>query len=58
MNNIESIIRQASDVWKDVYHLRKTSTEVVEIKDDDSSDDEPDTQGELHSLAEENDKDE
>ena len=49
MNNSESVIRKASDVWKDVYHLRKI--EHVEIKDDDSSDDEQDIQGELHALA-------
>ena len=38
MNNTESVIRQVSDVWKDVYHLRQPSTEAVEIKDDDNSD--------------------
>ena len=47
-------------MWKDVYHLRQSSTKAVEIKDDESSDDEPDnvpsitvTQGELHALTEE-----
>ena len=40
MNNIELVIRQALDVWKDVYHLRQPSKEVVEIKYDDSSDEE------------------
>ena len=66
MNNIESVIRKSLDVRKDVYHLRQPSTEVVEIKDDDNSDDEPDnipsvtvTQGGLHALIEEEeDKDE
>ena len=65
MNNIESVIRKAFDVWKDVYHLRQPSTEAVEIKDDDSSDDEPNntpsimvTQGELHALIEEEVKEE
>ena len=60
MNNSESIIRQATDVWKDFYHLRQPSAEAVEIKDDDSSDDEQDTQGVLHALAdaEEEDKQE
>ena len=59
MNNIESVIIQATNVWKDVYHLRQPSIEAIEIKDDDSSDDEPDnvpsitvTQGELHALIE------
>ena len=64
MNNTKSVIRQATDVWKDVYHLRQSSTEAVEIKDDDRSDDEPDnvpsimvTEGELHALAKEEEED-
>ena len=52
MNNTESVIRQATNVWKDVYHLRQPSTEAIEIKDDDNSDDEPDNIGELHALTE------
>ena len=55
MNNSESVIRQASDVWKDVYHLRQT--EHVEITDDISSDDEPETQGELYALADKGEED-
>ena len=68
MKNIESIIRQTSDVWKDSYHLRKPSLEVVEIKDDGSSDNEEDesnnipvTQSELLEVmkeGEEEDKEE
>ena len=42
MSNTELVIRQATNVWKDVYHVRQPSTEAVEIKDDDSSDDELD----------------
>ena len=38
MDITESVIRQASDVWKDVYHLKQPSTEAMEIKDDDISD--------------------
>ena len=63
MKNTKSIIRQASDVWKDVYHPRQPSTKVVEIKDDDSSDNDEDEfdnipsvtviPGELHALMEE-----
>ena len=54
------------DVWKDVYHLRKPSTKAVEIKDDDSSDEEEldniptiiVTQGEMHALMEEREEEE
>jgi len=55
MNNSESVIRQASDVWKDVYHLRQS--EHVEIIDDISSDDEPETQGQLYALADKGEED-
>ena len=61
--NIELVVKHASDVWKDVYHLRKPSEEIIEIKDDDSSDNDEDdfdnipsvtvTPGELHALMEE-----
>ena len=61
--NIELVVKHASDVWKDVYHLRKPSKEVVKIKDDYSSDNDEDefdnipsimvTPGELHALMEE-----
>ena len=57
MNNTKSIIRHASNVWKDVYHLRQSSIEAVQIKDDDRSDDEQDTQGELHALADTGEED-
>ena len=63
MKNIESIVKHALDVWKDVYHLRKPSKEIVEIKNDDSNDNDEDefdnipsvtvTLGELHALMEE-----
>ena len=68
MKNIESVVKHASDVWKDVYHLRKPSEETVEIKDDDSSDNDEDdfdnipsvtvTLGEVHALIEEKEEEE
>ena len=36
MNNIESVVKNATDVCRDVYHLNKPTDETVEIKDDDS----------------------
>ena len=63
MKNIELVVKHASNVWKDVYHLKKPSEEIVEIKDDDSSDNDDDdfdnipsvmvTPGKLHALMEE-----
>ena len=50
MKNIESVIRQASDVWKNVYHLNQPSTEVVEINDDDSSDNDEDEPDNIPSI--------
>ena len=60
MKNIELVVKHASNIWRDVYHLNKPSKETVEIKDDDSSsyDDDDDippiivTARELHSLME------
>ena len=61
--NIELVVKHASNVWKDVYHLKKPFEEIVEIKDDDSSDNDDDdfdnipsvmvTPSELHALMEE-----
>ena len=60
--NIESVVKHALDVWRDIYDLNKPSKEIVEIKDDDNSDNENDeddiplvmvTVGELHALMEE-----
>ena len=36
MKNIESVVKNATDVCRDVYHLNKPTDETVEIKDDDS----------------------
>ena len=62
MKNIESVVKHALDVQKDVYHLRQPSEEVVEIKVDDSSDNDEDEfdnisfftviPGEIHALME------
>ena len=60
--NIESVVKHASNIWRDIYHLNKPSEETVEIKDDDNSDNDDDedntpsiivTVGELHALMEE-----
>ena len=40
MKNIEHILKNYIDVWKDVFHLHKPSEDLVEIKDDDSDKDE------------------
>ena len=67
MKNIELVVKNASDVWRDIYHLNKPSEETVEIKDGDSSDNEDDeddipsvtiTTGELHALMEEKEEEE
>ena len=57
------MVKHASDVWKDIYHLKKSFEEIVEIKVDDSSDNDDDdfdnipsitvTPGEVHALMEE-----
>ena len=67
-NNKESVINQASGVWRTLYHLNQPSIEAVEIKDDDSSDNDEDesnnipiTQSELLEVmkeGEEEDKEE
>ena len=36
MKNIESVVKNATDVWIDVFHLNKPTDETIEIKDDDS----------------------
>ena len=41
-NNKESVINQALGVWRTLYHLNQPSIKVVEIEDDDSSDNEED----------------
>ena len=62
MKNIELVVKNASNIWKDIYHLKNPFDKIVEIKDDDSSDNDDDedntpsiivTVGELHALMEE-----
>ena len=66
-NNKESVISQASSVWRTLYHLNQPSIEAIEIKDDDNNDNEEDesnnilvTQSELLEVmkGEEEDKEE
>ena len=63
MKNIELVVKHASDVYKDVYNLKKPFGEIEKVKDDDSNDNDKDefdkipsvivTLGELHALVEE-----
>ena len=65
--HIELVVRHASDVWRYIYHLIKPSKEIVEIKDDDISDNKDDEYdipsvtvivGEIHALMEEREEEE
>ncbi len=74
IKDIEHVVNDATNMWKNIYHLHKPSEDLVEIKDDYSSDSEdidgtPSitvSPGELHALmgegkeeeAEEEDKEE
>ena len=40
MKNVEHVVKNATDVWKDVFHLHKPTEDPMEIKDDDSDKDE------------------
>ena len=40
MKNIEYVVKNATNLWKYVFHLPKPSEDLVEIKDDDSDKDE------------------
>ena len=42
MKNVESIGKNATNVWKYFYHLHKLAKDLVEIKDDESDKDEDD----------------
>jgi hypothetical protein len=42
MRNVESIVKNPTNVWRDVYHLHKHIEDLVEIKDYDSDKDEDD----------------
>ena len=49
--NIESVVRHALDVWRDVFHLNKPSEETIEIKDDDNSDNNDDDEDNIPSVT-------
>ena len=36
IKNIELVVKHATDIWRDVFHLNKPTDETIEIKDDDS----------------------
>ena len=40
MKDIEYVVKNAIDVWKNVFHLHKPSEDLVEINDDDNDKDE------------------
>lgn len=45
LKSIEPVVKNAIDVWSDVYKLQKPSEEIVEINDDDNDGDEEDMDG-------------
>ena len=51
MKNVESIVKNATDVWRDVYHLHKPSKDLVEIKDDESDKEEDDEDDNTPSVT-------
>ena len=60
IKDIENVIRDATNMWKNIYHLHKPSEDPIEIKDNDNSESDdfestPSiivTPGELHTLME------
>ncbi len=62
IKDIEHVVNDATNMWKNIYHLHKPSVDQVEIKDEyssnssDESDSAPSitvTPGELHAMIEE-----
>ena len=59
IKDIEHVVNDATNMWKNIYHLHKSSDDTVEIKDinsDDDSDDDDDIEdnpGDLHSIMQE-----
>lgn len=51
MKNVESVVKNAIDVWRDVYNLHKPTEDPVEIKDDDSDKDEDDEEDNTPSVT-------
>jgi hypothetical protein len=43
INKIEPVVRDITNMWKNIYHLHEPSKNIVEIKDIDSSDEEDET---------------
>ena len=51
IKDIEHVVNDATNMWKHIYHLHKPSEDIVEIKDNDSNDDDiEDVLGDLHSM--------
>ena len=42
MKNVESVVKNGTDVWKDVYNLHKLAEDPVEIKYDENEKEEDD----------------
>ena len=42
MKDIEYVVRNATNMWRNVFHLHKLSEYLVEIKDDDDDDSDKD----------------
>ena len=56
VKDIEHVVNDATNIWKNIYHLHKSSDDTVEIKDIDSDDDDDDIEdliGDLHSIMQE-----
>lgn len=43
INDIDLVVRDVPNMWKNIYHLHEPSKDLVEIKDDNSSEEEDDT---------------
>ena len=59
VKSIEPVVKNATDVWSDVYKLHKPTKEIVEIKDDDNISDEEEMDGDnTISMDEEKEEEE
>ena len=45
LKSIEPVVKNATDVWSDVYKLHKPTEEIVEINDDENNGDEEEMDG-------------
>ena len=50
MKNVELVVKNATNVWKDVYHLHRPDKDPVEIKDDDNDKEEDDEEDNIPSI--------